>query len=93
MSGTSLTLQNGAANDYIFDGARLSIVTGAVVNLNYTGSPEVVGFLIVDGVSKPAGLYGSAASGAPNQLPQFTGTGKILVTTPGAVFAETARYK
>ena len=23
MSGTSLTLQNGAANDYIFDGARL----------------------------------------------------------------------
>ena len=41
--------------------------------------------MIVDGVSKPAGLYGSAASGAPNQLPQFTGTGKILVTTPGAV--------
>jgi hypothetical protein len=77
-------LQNGANNNYILDTARLSIVTGSTVNLNYTGTPDVVGFLIVNGVSQPAGLWGSARSGAPNILSQFTGTGKILVTTPVA---------
>ena len=81
---TTLILQSGATNDYISDVARLHIVTDSTVNLNYTGNPDVIGFLFLNDVIQPAGLYGSAASGAPNQLPQFTGAGKILVTTPTA---------
>jgi autotransporter-associated beta strand protein len=81
-SGVTLTLQNGATNNYIADAATLSIVSGSTVNLNFTGTPDTIGFLIVDGVSQAPGLFGSAASGAPNQLPQLTGTGELLVVPP-----------
>jgi hypothetical protein len=33
---------------------------------------------------QPAGLYGGPASPAPHVLPQFTGTGEVLVVTPSA---------
>jgi hypothetical protein len=79
-SGVTLTLQNGATNNYIANAASLSIVSGSTVNLNFTGTPDTIGSLIVDGVAQAPGLYGSAASGAPNQLPEFTGTGQVLVT-------------
>ena len=49
----------------------------------------MIGYLIVNGVSQPAGIYGGPASGAPNQFPQFTGAGTILVTTPFAVSRKT----
>jgi hypothetical protein len=77
-------LQGGVNTNYIADAATLSVVNGSVVNLNFSGSPEVVGFLEVNGVSQPGGLYGSAASGAPNQLPQFSGSGTLLVVNPQA---------
>ncbi len=80
-----LTLQGAATNDYISDTATLSVDQSSIVNLSYAGSPEVVGFLIVDGVSQSAGLYGGPSSGAPNVVPQFQGTGTILVTNPSAV--------
>ena len=83
-SGAILKLQNGANNDYIFDGASLSIASNSTVNLNFTGAPDIVGFLIIDGVSQPPGLYGGPGSPAPHMLPQFTGVGEILVTTPVA---------
>jgi hypothetical protein len=37
--------------------------------------------LFVNGVPLSPGIYGSVASGAPNQLPQLNGTGKIISTT------------
>ena len=80
-SGAILRLQIGATNNYIADAATLSIVSGSTVDLNFIGVPDTVLSLIVDGVVQPAGLYGSAASGAPNQLPEFAGPGEILVTT------------
>jgi autotransporter-associated beta strand protein len=83
-SGATLTMQNGTTNDYIFDGASLSIASSSTVNLNFTGAPDIVGFLIIDGVSQPAGLYGGPASPAPHMLPEFTGTGEVLVVTPSA---------
>jgi autotransporter-associated beta strand protein len=83
-AGATLKLQNGTTNNYVFDGATLTVVTNSTVNLNFTGNPDIVGFLIVNGVSEPPGLYGSSTSGAPNQLPEFTGSGKILVTAPVA---------
>jgi autotransporter-associated beta strand protein len=81
-SGVTLTLQNGATNNHIGDAASLSIVSGSTVNLNFTGTPDTIGFLIVDGVFQAPGLYGSAASGAPNQLPQLTSPGELLIASP-----------
>ncbi len=79
-TSVTLTLQGGAMNDYIADNVNLSIVSGSTVNLNFTGTPDTIGLLILDGVSQLPGLYGSAASGAPNQRPQFSGLGEVLVT-------------
>ena len=77
-----LTLEGGASNDHIEDTVSLSIATGSTINLNFSGTPDTVRGLIVGGVPKiPGFLTGSAASGAPNQLPQFTGTRKNSVTT------------
>jgi hypothetical protein len=83
-SGAMLTMQNGTTNDYIFDAASLSISSSSTVNLNFTGAPDIIGFLIIDGISQPPGLYGGPASPAPHVLPQFTGTGEVLVVTPVA---------
>lgn len=74
-----LTLQNGATNDYIANAATLSIASSSTVNLIFTGAPDTIASFVVDGVAQAPGLYGSAASGAPNQLPELTGTGELLV--------------
>ena len=84
-AGAILKLQSGATNDYIFDGASLRISSSSTVNLNFTGAPDIVGFLIIDGVSQPPGLYGAPGGPAPHMLPQFTGTGEVLVVAPVAL--------
>ena len=77
-----LTFEGGASNDHIADTVTLSIANGSTVNLNFSGNADAIGGLIVGGVAQPAGLYGSAASGAPNQLSVFAGTGVVLVGPP-----------
>ena len=67
-------------NNYIGDAAGLSLLTGDTVNLNFTGVPDTVATLTIDGVAQAAGLWGSAVSGAPNVSADFSGTGEILVT-------------
>ena len=74
----TLTLDNGATNNYIDDKVILKIVTGSTVNLNFAGLADRVASLLVNGLSQPPGVYGGLISGAPNQLPQFTGTGTIV---------------
>ena len=52
-----LTLQNGVNNDYIADTAALSIVTGSLVNLNFTGNADTINALLIDGVAQfPASM-------------------------------------
>ena len=85
--GVTLTLQNGATNDYIADTATLNIVSSATINLNFTGT-DTIGTLIVDGVAQPPALHGSGGSSAPRSAHQtsgFSGTGKILAELPVAV--------
>ncbi|HYK51870.1 MAG TPA: autotransporter-associated beta strand repeat-containing protein [Terriglobales bacterium] len=79
--GGTLTLDSGATNDYIANRGSLSIATGSTVNLNFSGPPDRVRSLLIDGVTQPPGLYGGSGSGARNPLPQFTGPGTILATT------------
>jgi fibronectin-binding autotransporter adhesin len=71
----TLTLQDGATNNYIADGATLSYVTTDTINLEYTGT-DAVATLIVNGVAQAPGLYGA---GGINPNNAFTGTGFILV--------------
>jgi hypothetical protein len=80
-----LTFQGGTSNDHIGDMITLSITSGSTINLNFSGTPDTIGGLIVDGVAQPAGLYGSAASGAPNQLSVFAGTGQVQVVVPPVI--------
>ena len=79
-SNGTLTLDSGATNNYIPDFASLFLTSGSTVNLNFTGNPDRLRTLFLNGVPLSPGIYGSVASGAPNQLPQLNGTGKIIST-------------
>jgi len=81
-SGIQLTLQNGATNNYIADNASLSFnfTNRNGINLNYTGVPDQVAALIINGVYVTApGTYGALGSGAMYEFPEFTGTGELLI--------------
>jgi hypothetical protein len=78
-SGT-LTFEGGTTNQYIADTVGLVLVSGSIINLNFTGSPDVIASLVVNGIPQPPGVYGSPESGAPNPLPEFAGPGTVQVT-------------
>jgi hypothetical protein len=71
-----LTLQpyNG-----LLDTLNLGLVSGSPIKLDFTGTPQVIASLKVDGVSQPPGIYGGPMSGAPHILPEFRGTGSVHV--------------
>ena len=71
-----LTLQ---ANDCIADTVGLVLVSGSVIKLDFTGPPDVIASLKVNGVPQPPGIYGGPMSGAPNILLQFRGSGRVSV--------------
>jgi hypothetical protein len=78
-----LTLQ---ADDCIADTVGLILVSGSIIKLDFTGPPDAIASLKVNGVPQPPGIYGSPTSGAPHQLPQFAGPGTVqvgIVTPPG----------
>jgi autotransporter-associated beta strand protein len=78
----TLTLQNGATQNYIGDSATLSYVSGDTINLNYSGTDTVNG-LTVDGVAQGPGTYGA---GSTNPDGVFTGAGFIVVVPePGTI--------
>jgi hypothetical protein len=71
-----LTLET---NYCIGNTAGLILARGSVIKLDFTGSPDVIASLVVDGVSQPSGVYGGPASGAPHVLPEFMGSGTVHV--------------
>ncbi len=58
---------------YLADTSTVSIATGAVLNVNFTGT-DTVAALILNGVPQPAGVYTSANSGG-----RLTGSGTLTV--------------
>lgn len=70
-----LTLQNKP----IADTVGLILVSGSIINLDFTGSPDVIASLLVNGVPQPPGIYGGPTSGAPHILPEFRGSGTVQV--------------
>jgi hypothetical protein len=71
-----LTLQ---ANDCITNSVGLILVSGSIINLDFTGLPDVIASLKVNGVPRPPGVYGGPMSGAPNILLEFRGSGTVSV--------------
>ena len=71
-----LTLQS---NNCIADTVGLILVSGSIINLDFTGSPDVIASLVVNGVEQPTGIYGGPTSGAPHVLPEFWGSGTVQV--------------
>ena len=80
-SGTMLTLSGGSVNDYIADNAILSMVTGATLNLNFTGT-DVVQDFVVNGVDQGPGVFSNA-----NEPGLITGTGSISVVPEPTTYA------
>jgi hypothetical protein len=71
-----LTLQT---NYCIGDTVGLILVSGSIIKLDFTGSPDVIASLVVNGASQPPGIYGGPTSGAPHILPEFEGAGTVHV--------------
>jgi hypothetical protein len=67
------------ANDCIADTVGLNLISGSIIKLDFTGRPDVIASLRVNGVSKPPGIYGGPMSGAPHILPEFDGIGTVEV--------------
>lgn len=82
-----LTLSGGATNDYINDSASISMVTGAMTNLNYLGTDIVSGISLGGVVQATPGTYGSAASGATFTSSFFTGTGTLTLVPEPSTWA------
>ena len=85
ISGTGLLSKVGSgiltlqANDCIADTVGLILVGGSPIKLDFTGPPDVIASLKINGVPKPPGIYGGPMSGAPNILLEFRGSGTVSV--------------
>jgi len=87
-ASVTLTLQNGAVNNYISDGASISIVTGGVTVLNFTGASDVVGGISLGGVTQTTpGTYGAIGSGADFESVFFNGTGMLTLIPEPSTYA------
>jgi hypothetical protein len=84
-----ITLQ---ANDCIADTVGFILVSGSIIKLDFTGPPDVIASLVVDGVSQSPGIYGGPMSGAPHILPQFRGTGTVHVRPSALVNISTRAF-
>jgi hypothetical protein len=71
-----LTLE---ANDCIADTVGLILVSGSIIKLDFTGLPDVIASLKINGVPQPPGIYGGPMSGAPHVLLEFKGPGTVSV--------------
>ena len=78
------------ANDCIADTVGLILVSGSIIKLDFTGPPDTIASLVVNGVPQPPGVYGSATSGAPHPLPEFAGPGTVRVDGPPHVTTDPA---
>jgi autotransporter-associated beta strand protein len=75
----SVTSPNGF-NEQFDNEWDIQISTGAILDLKFSGIPDMIGALFIDGISQPAGIWGAAGTTAPFTSPLITGTGRLEVT-------------
>ncbi len=84
--GATLVLTNGVSNDYIADTASLVLDGSAALDLAFTGTPDTIASLSLDGGSTtvPDGTYDAAAlSGLGSGT--YTGAGSLVVGAGGII--------
>ena len=79
VEGGVLSLGDGTTNTNLADGAAVSVSSGAVLDLNYSGT-DVIDELTLGGAAVTPGIWGATGSGAPNiDDTYFTGSGTLTV--------------
>ncbi len=63
------------------DGSAVNLSTGGTLNLAFSGS-DIVGSLVIDGVTQATGTWGGLTSSAPNRTALITGNGTLTVLAP-----------
>jgi autotransporter-associated beta strand protein len=66
---------------YFFDAADLSLFSGAALQLNFTGNPDVIHSFFINGVEQYQGTWGPLGSAADFTTSLLTGTGRLQVTS------------
>jgi autotransporter-associated beta strand protein len=66
---------------YLANAADVLLSTGALLNLNFAGSPDVIDSLFIDGISQAVGIWGAVGSGAQFESALLTGTGTLQIST------------
>jgi autotransporter-associated beta strand protein len=66
---------------YFADASQLFVSTGGAIQLNFTGSPDVIGSFHIDGVQQHQGIWGPIGSAADYTTPLLTGSGLLQVTS------------
>jgi autotransporter-associated beta strand protein len=65
---------------FLANAADVYLSSGSTLELDFTGAPDVIDALFIDGVSQLAGTWGAVGSGAQHTSPLMTGTGLLEVT-------------
>ncbi len=83
LSGDAVVQQGvlSISNAFLADDAHVSLATGSILDLNFSGDPDRVGKFSIDGLALPIGTWGSVLSGAQFTTPLITGTGLLQVTS------------
>ncbi len=68
-------------NARLANSADVYLSTGATLTLNFSGSPDVVDSLFINGISQMAGTWGGDGSGTTFISSFFAGSGMLQVTT------------
>lgn len=63
------------------DSADIFLSTGSALELKFSGVPDVIDSLFIDGVSQPVGTWGAAGSGAQHTSSLITGPGWLQIST------------
>ncbi len=66
---------------YLADASDVYLSNGAILDLDFVGSPDAIDSLFIDGVSQPAGTWGAVGSAAQFTSPLITGAGMLQITT------------
>ncbi|WP_210417811.1 GH25 family lysozyme [Bythopirellula goksoeyrii] len=63
------------------DDSDVSLATGGILDLDFSGTPDVIGKFSIDGSSLAVGIWGAVGSGAQFTTPSITGAGMLQVTS------------
>jgi hypothetical protein len=70
-------------NSNVFSSAAdIYLMTGGILNLNFSGAAAVIDSLFINGIAQSSGIWGAVGSGAPFTTSLITGPGRLQVTTP-----------